>query len=71
MTLASEKKGSWVLNFTNHGNQVNVATGVVSTPITNIMRQQFPLAIYEVDEVLFPLELVGDEFPPAAQFLKS
>ncbi|KAL3509287.1 hypothetical protein ACH5RR_028688 [Cinchona calisaya] len=46
------------LNFTGepNSNQVNVSSGMVQTTINNVVRKDFPLAIYEVDKVLWPLE---------------
>lgn len=70
-TQASESEGSWGLNFTGHGNQVNVSTGVVQTAINNALRQQFPLAVYQVDKVLLPLELFGAKSPTQAPSPKS
>nr|AFK43105.1 unknown [Lotus japonicus] len=70
-TQASEKEGSWGLNFKGQGNQVNVTTGVVTTSINNDLRQQFPLAIYQVDRVLLPLELFGAKSPSSAPSPKS
>lgn len=57
--------GAFGLNFTGEGNQVNVSSGVVVTPINNALRQQFPLAVYQVDKVLLPEELFGAK-PPAS-----
>lgn len=70
-TQASEKEGSWGLNFAGQGNQVNVSTGVVTTQINNALRQQFPLAVYQVDKVLLPLELFGAKSPSSAPSPKS
>lgn len=70
-TQASGKEGSWGLKFTGQGNQVNVSTGVVTTPINNALRQQFPLAIYQVDKVLLPSELFGEKAPSSAPSPKS
>ncbi|KAK7324700.1 hypothetical protein VNO77_28468 [Canavalia gladiata] len=70
-TQASGSEGSWGLNFTGQGNQVNVSTGVVETPINNALRQQFPLAVYQVDKVLLPTELFGVKSPSAAPSPKS
>ncbi|XP_018809330.2 fasciclin-like arabinogalactan protein 13 [Juglans regia] len=64
-TQAAGNDGNWGLNFTGHGNQVNVTTGIVTTQINNALRQQFPLGLYQVDMVLLPEELFGAE-PPAS-----
>lgn len=70
-TQASDSNGSWGLNFTGQGNQVNVSTGVVETQLNNALRQQFPLAVYQVDKVLLPEELFGEKSPTAAPSPKS
>ena len=70
-TQASGSEGSWGLNFTGQGNQVNVSTGVVETQVNNALRQQFPLAVYQVDKVLLPAELFGEKSPAAAPSPKS
>ncbi|XP_059452477.1 fasciclin-like arabinogalactan protein 13 [Corylus avellana] len=64
-TQASGATGVWGLNFTGKGNQVNVSTGLVVTQINNLLRQQFPFAVYQVDQVLLPEELFGAK-PPAS-----
>ncbi|PON81557.1 FAS1 domain containing protein [Trema orientale] len=53
------------LNFTGQGRQVNVSSGVVETQINNALRQESPLAVYEVDSVLLPPTLFGVK-PPAS-----
>lgn len=54
------------LNFTSHGNnQVNVSSGIVETQINNVLRQEFSLAVYQVDKVLLPLSIFGAK-PPAS-----
>ncbi|TKY48904.1 Fasciclin arabinogalactan protein 6 [Spatholobus suberectus] len=70
-TQASEGEGTWGLNFAGQGQQVNVSTGVVETPINNALRQKFPLAVYQVDKVLLPLELFGAKSPSSAPSPKS
>ncbi|KAL7586186.1 fasciclin-like arabinogalactan protein 13 [Lactuca sativa] len=57
-TQAGGSKGSLGLNFSGraNSNQVNVSSGVVDTQITNALRQQFPFAVYSVDQVLIPSE---------------
>lgn len=71
-TQATEKEGTWGLNFTGKGQQLNVSTGVVDTPVNNALRQQFPLAVYQVDKVLLPLELFGEnQKSPSAPSPKS
>ncbi|KAJ9686243.1 hypothetical protein PVL29_015242 [Vitis rotundifolia] len=56
--------GIFGLNFTGEGNQVNVSTGIIETQINNVLRGESPLAVYQVDKVLLPLELFGAK-PPA------
>ncbi|XP_065873182.1 fasciclin-like arabinogalactan protein 6 [Euphorbia lathyris] len=58
--------GVFGLNFTGQGNQVNVSSGVVETQINNALRQDFPLAVYQLDKVLLPEELFGVKAPSAA-----
>ncbi|KAI4322729.1 hypothetical protein L6164_022396 [Bauhinia variegata] len=70
-TQASGSEGSWGLNFTGQGNQVNVSSGVVTTQINNALRQQFPLAVYQVDKVLLPSELFGAKSPASAPAPKT
>ncbi|XP_027342721.1 fasciclin-like arabinogalactan protein 13 [Abrus precatorius] len=70
-TQASGSDGSWGLNFTGQGNQVNVSSGVVETPINNALREKFPLAVYQVDKVLLPMELFGAKSPSSAPSPKS
>lgn len=65
-TQATEKEGTWGLNFTGHGQQVNVSSGVVATPVNNALREKFPLAVYPVDKVLLPLELFGTKSQKSA-----
>nr|POE46305.1 fasciclin-like arabinogalactan protein 13 [Quercus suber] len=67
-TQASGTNGNWGLNFTGQGNQVNVSTGIDSTQINNALRQQPPLAVYQVDKlkVLLPEELFGAKSPASA-----
>ncbi|XP_050377827.1 fasciclin-like arabinogalactan protein 13 [Argentina anserina] len=61
---ASNGGGSYGLNFTGSGgNQVNVSSGAVTTQINNALRQQFPLAVYQVDKVLFPNDMFSEASP--------
>ncbi|OVA11101.1 FAS1 domain [Macleaya cordata] len=57
--------GAFGLNFTSAANQVNVSTGMVEVQLNNALRQEFPLAVYEVEKVLLPLDLFGAK-PPAS-----
>ncbi|KAK3446116.1 hypothetical protein EUGRSUZ_A01871 [Eucalyptus grandis] len=54
------------LNFSSQGNQVNVSTGMVETPINNALYQQSPLAVYQVDKVLLPPELFEAPAPASS-----
>lgn len=65
-TQASGQNGNWGLNFTGQANQVNVSTGIDATQINNALRQQPPLAVYQVDKVLLPEELFGAKSPASA-----
>ncbi|KAL2466553.1 Fasciclin-like arabinogalactan protein 9 [Abeliophyllum distichum] len=58
--------GFFGLNFTGQGNQVNVSTGIVDVPIYNALRKDFPLAVYQVDKVLLPLEFYQAKAPAAS-----
>ncbi|KAL2483362.1 Fasciclin-like arabinogalactan protein 9 [Forsythia ovata] len=58
--------GLFGLNFTGQGNQVNVSTGIVDIPIYNALRKDFPLAVYQVDKVLLPLEFYQAKAPAAS-----
>ncbi|XP_077249634.1 fasciclin-like arabinogalactan protein 6 [Tasmannia lanceolata] len=60
--------GLYYLNFTTipNTNQVNISTGIVTTQINNALYSQPPLAVYEVDKVLLPIDLFGTKPPSAA-----
>ena len=62
--------GDWGLNFTGqaNSNQVNVSTGIITVPINNKLREQSPLSIFVVDQVLLPDALFGNHTaaPPKA-----
>ncbi|XP_038887446.1 fasciclin-like arabinogalactan protein 13 [Benincasa hispida] len=63
--------GDWGLNFTGqaNSNQVNVSTGIVTVPINNKLREQSPLSVFVVEQVLSPEELFGNHTaapPPKA-----
>lgn len=44
---------------------MNVSTGIVNTPVQNVLYSDFPLAVYSVDKVLLPYDLFGPK-PPAS-----
>ncbi|KAJ8439692.1 hypothetical protein Cgig2_010189 [Carnegiea gigantea] len=47
--------GDFVLTITYvANNQVNVSTGMVETPINNPLRQESPLAVYQLDKIFGP-----------------
>ncbi|KAI9178413.1 hypothetical protein LWI28_026182 [Acer negundo] len=51
--------GLCTLKITGQANQVHVSTGIVETQIKNALIQEFPLGVFQVDEVLLPVELFG------------
>ncbi|KAG6491034.1 fasciclin-like arabinogalactan protein 11 [Zingiber officinale] len=58
--------GEFPLNVTTTGNQVNISTGVVDTPISNTIFSDNKLAVYQVDQVLLPSKIFGTPAPAAA-----
>ncbi|KZV38856.1 fasciclin-like arabinogalactan protein 9-like [Dorcoceras hygrometricum] len=58
--------GVFVLNFTGQGNQLNVSTGVVQVTIYNTVRKDPPLAVYQVDKVLIPVDFTQPRPPTAS-----
>ncbi|XP_031474292.2 fasciclin-like arabinogalactan protein 9 [Nymphaea colorata] len=65
-TQASGPDGPYFLNFTSISNQqVRVSTGLVETSFSNALNLTPPLAIYQVDQVLFPPDEFGVVSPPA------
>ncbi|KAL3647134.1 hypothetical protein CASFOL_008102 [Castilleja foliolosa] len=57
--------------FSGKANQVNVSTGIVDTPIYNALRDDFPLAVYQVGSVLLPREFYHEVAPPPARRRRS
>lgn len=51
--------GEFPLNVTTSGNQVNVTTGVNTATVANTVYTDGSLAVYQVDQVLLPLDLFG------------
>ncbi|XP_059646893.1 fasciclin-like arabinogalactan protein 11 [Cornus florida] len=51
------------LNVTTSGNQVNITTGVVNAAVANTIYTDTKLAVYQVDQVLLPLDLFGTPAP--------
>lgn len=63
-TQATGQKGEpFGLNFTGQNNQVNVSSGAVETNIYNAIRKDPPLAVYQLDKVLIPLEFTDAKTP--------
>ncbi|RWW88577.1 hypothetical protein BHE74_00002547 [Ensete ventricosum] len=58
--------GRYPLNVTTMGTQVNLSTGVVDATIANTVYSDSKLAVYQVDQVLLPLEIFGPPAPAAA-----
>ncbi|KAL5730533.1 hypothetical protein ACHQM5_003340 [Ranunculus cassubicifolius] len=54
-----EDGGAFGLNFTTSASQVNVSSGLVSTTLNTALAKEYPLAVYQVDKVLLPLDLFG------------
>ncbi|XP_073156808.1 fasciclin-like arabinogalactan protein 9 [Henckelia pumila] len=66
-TLATGNDGGvFGLNFSGQANQLNVSTGIVQVPIYNAVRKDFPLAVYQVDKVLIPVEFTQSKPPTAS-----
>ncbi|XP_065867919.1 fasciclin-like arabinogalactan protein 12 [Euphorbia lathyris] len=59
------KGGRLTLNVTTTGSSVNISTGVTNTTISGNVYNDNQLAIYQVDQVLQPMELFAPNLPPA------
>ncbi|XVE61726.1 hypothetical protein DITRI_Ditri06bG0062800 [Diplodiscus trichospermus] len=59
------KSGKFPLNVTTSGNQVNITTGVVNATVANTVFSDRRLAVYQVDQVLLPLQIFGPTPAPA------
>ncbi|KAJ4830164.1 Fasciclin-like arabinogalactan protein 11 [Turnera subulata] len=57
--------GEFPLNVTTSGNQVNITTGVNTGTVANSIYTDGQLAVYQVDQVLLPLQLFGSSSAPA------
>lgn len=68
---SGQDNGVFGLNFTGQATQVNVSTGIVETFVNNPLRQDRPLAVYQVDKVLLPLEFYVAKPPAAAPPAKN
>lgn len=58
--------GSFPLNVTTAGNQVNITTGVNEATVANTVYTDSQLAVYQVDKVLLPLSIFGTPSPAQA-----
>ncbi|XP_057779111.1 fasciclin-like arabinogalactan protein 11 [Salvia miltiorrhiza] len=54
-TQAGGSQGSYPLNVTASGNQVNITTGVTNATVAGTVYTDAQLAVYQVDHVLLPL----------------
>ncbi|KAE8671646.1 Transducin/WD40 repeat-like superfamily protein [Hibiscus syriacus] len=59
------KGGKFPLNVTAAGNQVNITTGVVNATVANTVYSDRRIAVYQVDQVLLPLQIFGTTPVPA------
>ncbi|KAJ6362553.1 hypothetical protein OIU78_002868 [Salix suchowensis] len=57
--------GEFPLNVTTSGNQVNISTGVDTATVANTIFTNGQLVVYQVDQVLLPLDLFGTAAAPA------
>ncbi|KAJ6922972.1 fasciclin-like AGP 13 [Populus alba x Populus x berolinensis] len=57
--------GEFPLNVTTSGNQVNITTGVNTATVANTIFTDGQLVVYQVDQVLLPLDLFGTAAAPA------
>ncbi|ESW31482.1 hypothetical protein PHAVU_002G241700 [Phaseolus vulgaris] len=64
-TQAGDDPKRLQLNVTSFGSQVSMATGAVNASITGTVYSDNKLAIYQVDKVLLPLDLVLPSKAPA------
>lgn len=62
----NSNNGEFPLNVTTSGNQVNITTGVVNTTVSNSIYSDGQLAVYQVDQVLLPLEFFHSPAPAPA-----
>ncbi|KAG6485879.1 fasciclin-like arabinogalactan protein 11 [Zingiber officinale] len=58
--------GRYPLNVTAIGDQVNISTGIIKTTIAHTVYSDDQLVVYEVDNVLLPIEIFGPPAPAAA-----
>ncbi|KAH6802627.1 FASCICLIN-like arabinogalactan-protein 11 [Perilla frutescens var. frutescens] len=65
-TQAGGSQGSYPLNVTASGNQVNITTGVTNATVANTIYTDGQLAVYQVDQVLLPLSFFTTPAPALA-----
>ncbi|KAI3474657.1 hypothetical protein Pfo_029842 [Paulownia fortunei] len=65
-TQAGGSQGSFPLNVTATGNQVNITTGVTNATVANTIYTDNQLAVYQVDQVLLPLSFFTTPAPAPA-----
>ncbi|KAL6574827.1 Fasciclin-like arabinogalactan protein 11 [Orobanche minor] len=70
-TQAGGSQGSFQLNVTTSGNQVNITTGVTNATVANTVYTDSQLAVYQVDQVLLPLAFFTSPAPAPAPSSKS
>ncbi|XP_010937843.1 fasciclin-like arabinogalactan protein 12 [Elaeis guineensis] len=58
--------GQFPLNVTTAGNTVNITTGIDNTTVSNTIYSDNQLAVYQVDQVLLPLEIFRPQAPAPA-----
>ncbi|KAJ8899799.1 hypothetical protein K2173_019499 [Erythroxylum novogranatense] len=58
--------GEFPLNVTTSGNQVNITTGVDQATVANTIYTDSQLAVYQVDQVLLPLDIFSSSSPAPA-----
>lgn len=65
-TQAGDSQGSFPMNVTASENQVNITTGMTNATIANTVYTDGQLAVYQVDQVLLPLDLFTTPAPAPA-----
>lgn len=65
-TQAGGSQGSYPLNVTASGNQVNITTGATNATVANTVYTDGQLAVYQVDQVLLPLSFFETPAPAPA-----
>ncbi|XP_051131760.1 fasciclin-like arabinogalactan protein 11 [Andrographis paniculata] len=65
-TQAGGSQGSFPMNVTATGNNLNITTGVTNATVGNTVYTDNQLAVYEVDRVLLPLSFFQSPAPAPA-----